>query len=181
MDRLLCPLRMPLRKIERAAVICGCVLLFLLMLLVSADVFLRYALNSPFGWTYDVVSMYLMPGIFFLLLSDSFRGGAQVRVDILRDGFPRRVRAVTDALGYLCALVIFGAIGARTFGRGWDALTGGDAVAGAIPWPMWPSIMLVPVGCAMLSVRLVIATIAGFRDPETETGAETPLAEGGVE
>ncbi|MCF8490959.1 MAG: TRAP transporter small permease [Rhodospirillum sp.] len=177
MERLLRPLRM----IERAFVACGCVLLFLLMLTVAADVFLRYGLNSPFGWTYDVVSLYLMPGIFFLLLSDSFRGGAQVRVDILRDGFPRRARAAADALGYLCALVVFGVIGARTFGRGWGALMGGDAIAGPIPWPMWPSIMLVPLGCAMLSVRLVIATIGGFLAQEPDSGVENLLAEGGVE
>ncbi|MGQ9370327.1 TRAP transporter small permease subunit [Azospirillum sp. ST 5-10] len=175
------PLLRALRRVERLAAAAGCALLLALMLIITADVVLRYALHRPFEWTHDVVTLYLMPGIFFLLLSDSFRGGAQVRVDILRDGFSPRGRAWADALGNLCALGVFALIGCATLRRGVEALAGNDVVAGPIPWPMWPSVMIVPVGCAMLLVRLALSTAAGFRSPGPAPAFGQALAEGGVE
>lgn len=145
--------------IERTAVRIGNTVLIALMLLVSADVFLRYLINKPLIWTHDVVSLYLMPAIFFLMLSDSFREGAQVRVDILRDRFPQRFRAIVDALGYLAVLVVVVLIGLGGWREFLKALGGREVVAGSIPWPVWPSFILVVIGSVMLVLRLAITAV----------------------
>ena len=35
-----------------------------------------------------------------------------------------------------------------------------DVMAGAIPWPMWPSIGLVPLGAGLITIRLALHLIA---------------------
>lgn len=154
-----------LRRIERVAVMIGCLFLFTLMIIVTADVFLRYFLHRPFVWTHDVVTLYVMPAIFFLILSDSMNAGAQVRVDILRDHFPRFLKALADAIGYLGAAVGFVLIGLGGWRQCLEAIEQNEVVAGSIAWQVWPSFLLVAIGSLMLVVRLVISTVEGFRSP----------------
>ena len=45
------------------------VCLFAIMVIVFLDVGLRYIFNSPLGWSYDVISLYLMVALFFLTVS----------------------------------------------------------------------------------------------------------------
>ena len=40
--------------------------------------------------------------------------------------------------------------------RAVDAFKAGDVMAGAIPWPMWPSIVLVPIGAGIITIRLAL-------------------------
>lgn len=151
-----------LRKVESVSVLIGCLLLFALMIIVTADVFLRYFLHHPFVWTHEVVTLYLMPAIFFLLLSDSMNAGAQVRVDILRDHFPPFLKSLADAIGYLGAAVGFLLIGLGGWRQFLEAVEQNEVVAGSIPWQVWPSFLLVAIGCLMLVIRLVAATVEGF-------------------
>lgn len=156
----------------------GNTVLLALMLLVTADVFLRYFIGKPLVWAHDVVSLYLLPAVFFLMLSDSFREGAQVRVDILRDHLPTRLRAFTDAIGHLATLVAVVLIG---IGAGWqllEAWRAEEVVAGSIPWPVWPSFLLVVLGSAMLALRLAAACV-GETGPGAGAAGRTDTAEAG--
>lgn len=161
------PMLNTFKFVERVAVIIGCGFLFVLMIIVTADVFMRYFLHQPLIWTHEVVTLYLMPAIFFLLLSDSMRAGAQVRVDILRDHFPRPLRSLADGIGYIGAAIGFVLIGYGGWKQCIDAIEHNEVVAGSIPWQVWPSFLLVAIGSLMLVVRLLIATSDGFRKPDT--------------
>ena len=79
-----------LSVIERAVTSVAVICLFAIMLIVVADVFMRYAVNRPFSFTYDLVGLYLMAGLFYLALSDTFAIHAHVSVDILVHRFSRR-------------------------------------------------------------------------------------------
>src|SRR6202000_491570 len=72
-----------LTAIERTLTVIAVVFLFVIMVLVVADVFMRYAVNRPFSFTYDLIGLYLLAGVFFLTLSDGLREHAHVGVDIL--------------------------------------------------------------------------------------------------
>ena len=69
--------------LERALTVIAVVFMFVIMLLVVTDVFMRYALNSPFSFTYDLIGLYLLAGVFFFTLSDALREHVHVGVDIL--------------------------------------------------------------------------------------------------
>ena len=56
-------LQSALTGIERAVTSVAVICLFAIMLIVVADVFMRYAVNRPFSFTYDLVGLYLMAGL----------------------------------------------------------------------------------------------------------------------
>ncbi len=128
--------------------------LFAIMLIVFFDVGLRYIFNSPLGWSYDLISLYLMVALFFLALSVTQRDDHHVRVDIIFRYVSPRVRHVMELAGYLLAIVVLLAIayaGARKFWTSWQH---NDVVAGAIGWPTWLSAIFVPLGVGLLVLRL---------------------------
>lgn len=172
MNALLPPPFLPMaRRIERIALWGGCACLMALMLIVTADVAFRYALNRPFAWSHDVITLYITPGLFFLTLSDSHRVGAQVSVDVLHRALPAPLRRLADAVCDLLALCMFGLLAYGGTLRALDSWSSGDVVTGAIPWPIWPSTLLVPVGAGMLAIRLA-ASLAVNAAGSADTSAQ---------
>jgi TRAP-type C4-dicarboxylate transport system permease small subunit len=153
-------LQSALAGIERAVTSIAVICLFAIMLIVVADVFMRYAVNRPFSFTYDLVGLYLMAGLFYLALSDTFAIHAHVSVDILVHRFSPSVRRLCEILTCLCGITVFSLITWLGLNRAIENFVDGDVLAGAIPWPSWASAALVPLGCAVLTVRLLLHLVA---------------------
>ena len=159
MSRAFAAANTALALVERVASSIAALLMFVIMVVVTADVFMRYALNRPFSFTYDLVGLYLLAGVFFFTLSDAFRDHAHVSVDILVSRFPPSVRRVTEIVVALCALFVFVLITFIGYERALENYQNGEVVAGAIPWPTWMSTALVPIGCGLLVLRLLMQLI----------------------
>jgi len=75
---------------------------------------------------------------------------------------PERPRA---ALAAACLVLVLGYIGLVGH-AGWyvfaDAWSNGDVLAGAIAWPRWPALLLVPIGCGLLALRLIVDLIGNL-------------------
>jgi TRAP-type C4-dicarboxylate transport system permease small subunit len=147
---------------ERVLRAVAVLLLFVIMLLVVADVFMRYVVNEPFGFTYDLIGLYLLSGVFFLTLSDALREHVHVSVDILVHRFPRPVRRLSEIVTALVGLFVFSLVTWLGFERALDNYLGEDVLAGAIPWPTWISAALVPLGCGMLVLRLALQGVGNL-------------------
>jgi TRAP-type C4-dicarboxylate transport system permease small subunit len=145
-----------LALIERAATTIAAIVMFAIMIIVSADVFMRYVFNSPLGWTYDLISLYLMAAVFFLVLSNAYLQGAHVSVDILQQRLPDRPYRITELITTAASFVVFLLITWVGWLRTVDAFEQADVLAGAIPWPTWPAYALVPFGAGLLALRLAI-------------------------
>jgi TRAP-type C4-dicarboxylate transport system permease small subunit len=148
-----------LAAIERALTVIAVVFLFVIMVLVVADVFMRYVVNRPFAFTYDLIGLYLLAGVFFLTLSDALREHAHVGVDILLHRFSPAGRRLSEIVTALVGLFVFGLISWLGFDRALDNFQQNDVLAGAIPWPTWISAALVPFGCGVLVLRLTLQLI----------------------
>lgn len=127
-----------------------------IMTIVVSDVFFRYLLNRPFSWAYDLISLYLMAGLFFLVLSGAYAARAHVGVDIIYQMMSPRLRSVADLVTNLSGVALFSVIAKIGFDRFLAAFIAGDAIAASIPWPTWPSYLLVPLGAGMLTLRMLI-------------------------
>lgn len=149
-------LQSALRLVERAATWMAAAVMFTIMVIVAADVFMRYVFNSPFGWAYDLISLYLMAAVFFLVLSHAYLVGAHVSVDILQQALRPGPYRVTEVITTAVSFVVFVLIAWVGWHRMVDAIEQGDVLAGAIPWPTWPALALVPFGCGLLAIRLAI-------------------------
>jgi TRAP-type C4-dicarboxylate transport system permease small subunit len=148
-----------LATIERGLTIVAVVFLFTIMLLVVADVFMRYVVNRPFSFTYDLIGLYLLAGVFFLTLSDGLREHAHVGVDILLSRFSPAGRRLSEIVTALVGLFVFVLIAIVGFDRAMENYQQSDVLAGAIPWPTWVSAALVPLGCGVMTLRLLMQLV----------------------
>jgi len=145
--------------VERVALGVAMLMMLAVMAIVSADVFMRYVFNSPFSWAYDLISLYLMAGIFFLALSQTYAAGGHVSVDILEQSFPAWLKRGCECLITALAFGAFAVMADAGLNRAVEAYRSADVVAGAIAWPTWPAIALVPLGAGLLCLRLVLLFI----------------------
>jgi TRAP-type C4-dicarboxylate transport system permease small subunit len=143
-----------LATIEKIASTIAAVFMFAIMIIVFGDVIMRYAFNKPFSWAYDLISLYLMAGIFFLVLSEAYTDRAHVSVDILQQKFSPPMIRLSEIVTCIVGITVFALIAYLGFLRAADSFRSSDVMAGAIPWPMWPSIGMVPFGAGLITLRL---------------------------
>jgi TRAP-type C4-dicarboxylate transport system permease small subunit len=144
-----------LRWVERAFAAVAAAMLLAIMLIATCDVVLRYFFNSPLGWSYDVISLYLMAGVFFLALAETLERNAHVAVDLLHSHLPDRLRHAALLPGYALAAIVLCAVTWLATQRAVESYTNGDVIAGRFDWPTWISAAFVAVGFAILTLRVV--------------------------
>ncbi|NYT61687.1 TRAP transporter small permease [Alcaligenaceae bacterium] len=144
---------------ERVLMGIAALMMFLIMLLVVVDVMLRYFFNSPLAWSYELISLYLMVGLFFFSLSDALRCNAHVSVDLLQYKMSARVRHGVEMVGYFFASVVFAGILYMSIERTYISYIGHDVIAGSIAWPTWLSNIAVPVGSGVMLLRMIFRVI----------------------
>jgi TRAP-type C4-dicarboxylate transport system permease small subunit len=149
-----------LTAIEKATSIIAACFMFAIMIIVFSDVIMRYAFNRPFSWAYDLISLYIMAGVFFLSLSSTYAVNGHINVDILLPRFSGFVQRLCIIISNLVGLAIFIPIAWLGYQRALDNFVSSDVMAGAIPWPTWASAALVPIGAGILALRLALHLIA---------------------
>jgi TRAP-type C4-dicarboxylate transport system permease small subunit len=130
-----------------------------IMGIVTLDVVMRYLLRSPLWWAYDLIGVYLMCGIFFLLLSRTFWLNAHIAVDLFQKRFSAQLRRASQALVCGVCGATFLAITYATLLATHDAYEAADVTASG-NWPVWPALALAPIGCGILGVRLLLSLAA---------------------
>jgi TRAP-type C4-dicarboxylate transport system permease small subunit len=168
-----------LQRLEDWLAIGSAVAVFLIMLIVVADVALRYLMNAPLPWSFDLISIYLMGAAFFLALSQTLRLSHHVNVDLAYERFPLVVRRLLKLIGWGLAAALFGWIAWLAAATAFDRYTKGDVIVGAYTWPTWIPAAIAALGFGAMVVRLVLgvmvlaARLAGGRiDVEPYAGSD---------
>jgi TRAP-type C4-dicarboxylate transport system permease small subunit len=147
------------RSIEKFCVGIAGIAMFLIMMVVVIDVVLRYFFNAPLSWAFELISLYLMVGLFFFALSDTLANHAHVCVDILHLYMPARLRHAAEFIGYAAAIPVFVGIFYMSVTATWEAYQGAEVLAGHIAWPTWPARLCVPFGVGVLLLRMALRFI----------------------
>jgi TRAP-type C4-dicarboxylate transport system permease small subunit len=148
-----------LAVLETGLAALACLALAAIMLIVVVDVAMRYALSMPLGWSYDLIGLYLLVAVFFLMLPDTLHHHGHVAIDLFTNVLPRRLRHPGLAAGYSAGAVVMALIGFEAWGRFGAAYAGQDRIAALVPWLTWPAYLIVTVGTALLTVRLVYRAV----------------------
>ena len=159
-----------LKMAERSLALLATGFMLAIMLVVTADVAMRYLFNSPFPWAYDLIALYLMAGVFYFVLSDAQREHAHVSIDIVQNRMGRRVRHLTGLLTALISAVLFTLIAYVGVENAWESYANDEVLAGIIPWPMWLSAIIVPIGSTLLVFRLALQAVGHLRGLATGNG-----------
>ncbi|HLT79254.1 MAG TPA: TRAP transporter small permease [Ferrovibrio sp.] len=143
-------------------------LLCLVMAVCVCDVVLRYFLNAPLLWSFDLITIYLLSGIYFFALTSTDDHGDHIAVDFFYLVFPTHIRRV---ISFVADLIVFVAVAIMTIGifdRLLDAIQFGDMFNSAIVAPVWTSLIAPPIGllayCLLLAHRLITLRSAYHAD-----------------
>jgi TRAP-type C4-dicarboxylate transport system permease small subunit len=128
--------------------------LLLIMLIVFADVVMRYAFHAPLSWPYTVIGNYLMVSVFFLMLSNTLHANHHIAIDVFQNMFPLRMRETLQATGFLASALIMGLIAWQSYLRWWTAFRADERLAANIPWPTW-------IAYAILTLQHFASALSG--------------------
>jgi len=167
-------------EVERLTAFVGGLTIFVLMVLVTANVVLRRLFNAPVQGVVDIVTMSMVTfGV--LCISFCYREAGHIRMDMVLKVLSGRVAVAANLAVTLVALFTVTAILPGTWTHFQRAYEFGDSTFG-IGLVTWPSKLAVPVGLAILWLRLVLEIFVWLRlmrDPAAEPfGVPTPGASG---
>lgn len=129
--------------------------IFLVMLLVVADVVGRNVLGAPVPGSFEI-SESLMVFIVFLAVGYVEATGGNIRVELLGSRVSERKRHLLHALTCLLGILFFGLIAWDTWRYALESWAVREFMTGTLPLPLYPAKLAVPVGCAMLVVQFLI-------------------------
>lgn len=118
------------------------------------EVFVRYVLNAPTAWAFDM-SYLMYAAVFFMAGAYTLSRGGHVRADMFYRLWPVRVQAGVELILYVLfffpgvtALVIAG------WGYGYSSARILEvSVNSPAGMPIWPLKMMIPIGAALLTLQ----------------------------
>ncbi|MEW6667603.1 MAG: TRAP transporter small permease [Thermodesulfobacteriota bacterium] len=142
-------------KVEWILCLIGGFILLIITIHTCMDVLGRYLFNSPLPDTLEITKA-LMVGIVFLTVPYVASTKGHVRVELFTEHLPHRGQLYFAMLSYLVGLFVFSLAAWDSGAQAWTAFITKDFEQGIFQIPYWPSKMLVPLGCGMLSMRCLI-------------------------
>ena len=128
----------------------------IMLVLILVQVFTRYVLNDPVEGVIGATELYLMPVIVFGSLSYLEMHDGHVRVGLIFDALPDRVRAGLDVVLRLAAAAFFATV---CYGASREALKAweyGYRTSGDIDAPLVTTLVIAPIGCLLMVLRLLV-------------------------
>lgn len=143
--------------------------IFLMMLMVTTDVFLRDVFRSPIKGTIEISELFQVMAVFFgLAYCESKRG--HVRVDFLISYLGRRTELALDVVITLIALAFFALMtwySAANALQAWQS----KELFEMLRVVVWPFRFIVPLGCFALSLELLLHLLTDVTSLRRGTGS----------
>ncbi|MFC1581198.1 TRAP transporter small permease [Thermodesulfobacteriota bacterium] len=145
--------------ITRVSGIVSMVFIFLLMILITADVGLRVTLNRPITGTIEIAEL-LMVVIVFFGLSWTAHNKMHIKVDLFVARYPKRMQKIIDIINYTVALILTAVLCWRTFEEAANVKLFG-LVSAYIEVPKYPfyAIAAIGWGCFFIATIGIIIEI----------------------
>lgn len=146
-----------LARLEDWGVAIADAVLGLMMMIVVIDVTMRYAFNSPLRWSYDLLSLFLIPAVFFFSLAQTHRRGEHIAVDFFANLMSPWLRKLVLRTGLVFAA---GSAILLTYVLGEEALHSisvQETAFGYYVWPIWIPKVIAALGVLVLTLRIVVS------------------------
>jgi TRAP-type transport system small permease protein len=155
------------------------VILFLMMVEVTCDVFGRYVLNSPIKGSIDFGEL-MMVVIVFCGIAYTALTKRHVRVDLVTSMAPPRIRKVLDSVAFFMSAGTYGLIAWQLGIRAWEnVFFPPGEITQLLYIPLAPFIFVGAIGSLMLSLEFSIdffhALFQGAGEHAVTSSSEGPL------
>jgi TRAP-type mannitol/chloroaromatic compound transport system permease small subunit len=146
-------------------------LMALVVAIVTFDVFMRYVLNSPTLWGYDLTYM-VGCGFYTLGLGYAQKHGANIRVDLWYSKFPPRVKVVFDTLTTLFFfLPTYILLTQKLWENALHSLASGEKATTSTWYPyLAPVKLCLAAGFSLFVLQLASDVLQGIFKLRTESG-----------
>jgi len=145
-------------SLGRAFGIAGIVVLVVMMLTTGADVFLRYAFNSPILGSCELIELMMLVVAFTTIVWCTV-DESHIKVDLLSKFIPHTSQTISDIVFYLISLVLMSLIGWRSFLEAL-AIRPTDISAGEMTWildiPHYPFYIFITLACVLTALMLLV-------------------------
>lgn len=145
-----------LARVARWAII---VMMAAMTVAVFLQVLFRYLFDTPLSWS-EELSRFAFVWVCFLGAAVLVRGNQHIRVTIVEDVVPFRVRVVLRVLQYLGALICMWVFLQGGLGITWNEWS---QLAPATQIPMGWIYLIVPLSAGLMLVWLVASAVSEFR------------------
>ena len=164
-----------MKRINSIAAVTGAFLVFLMTLLIAANIIGR-KLGYPLPGAVNLAG-FMLAAVTFLGLSHCEEVGGHVRVEVVLHRLTPKNRRLLLLFNLLVALFIYGFM---AWGSGIDTIEAWrllQMIPGAVSLPVYPSKTIVTIGCGLMCIQLALNIIGLFGKRWKESLAETISAE----
>ncbi len=137
--------------------------LLVIMVAISLDAVLRYAFSAPIAGVLESVELLLIFVVFGSVAQTQADGG-HIAIRVLIERFGDRGRAVVKIITSVLALGLFGVMTWATAARAWRSLGMWEYSEGLIEFPIYPSRIMVALGCLFLCLQLAWELTVAIRE-----------------
>lgn len=148
-------------RLARSASTLAGLAVLVIVALITYDVAMRHFFNEPQLFV-DELASFLEVLVIFGGLAYTFRTGGHVRVDLVTTHLPGRARAWLRAVGLVLGLVFLAIVMWTTVESVLTAYRYGR-VSAVMLYPLWPTMLLIPLGLALLALVMLVALAAQLR------------------
>lgn len=146
-------------KFESVLLVISMLTLFIMMLWVFTDVFLRFFFNAPLKGTIEITGEYLMVLIVYLAISSTQKHDGHIKVTLFSDKFPKKIENIIKFITNLVAAFIFLWVSYFNFQKGGDYLNNSITSVGSLDYPLAPALFIIGFGILMISIRLIFESV----------------------
>ncbi len=146
-------------KVENFCVIFSIGSLFIMMVWIFADVFMRTLFNSPIPGTTEITGEYFMVIIIFLSLSYALRKKDHIQVLVLFEKLSDKSQSVLKILTNILILVVLIISAYTMFNTSIDSLERNIRSSSVLGYPISPALFLIAIGITFLCCRLIVESI----------------------
>lgn len=157
---------------------------FLMMMLAVVDVIGRYVFKSSIFGSQDLTQL-MMVIVVFLGFGIEAEEDGNVRIEILYQHFPKKLKAVMNILAWLLGMAAYGMVSYRLYLRAMSVFARHNASTMTLGISLAPFLLIAAIGCFLMVLQLLSNIIIdmmalGGRDLRAEAKALTaPAVEAG--
>jgi TRAP-type mannitol/chloroaromatic compound transport system permease small subunit len=120
------------------------------------EVISRYVFNQPTMWVWPINKQLF--GVFILFAGIyAMQKDDHIRVEILYDLFPPKLKAVARWIALACFLIFIIALILQGSRMAWMSWTAKEKLSGAFRFPVYPLKMLIPIAALLFLLAGIVA------------------------
>jgi TRAP-type C4-dicarboxylate transport system permease small subunit len=147
-----------LAKIERALTIGSTALIIITMCFITAEVFMRYVMNSPIPGHLELSSLFV-PVMVFAAVSYTQSQGGHVGMTLIVDNLPPDIQNKVEIVTLLLTVFTCSILSYFSFKFSYGEYQIGNTTETPPYFLTWPSAVAVPIGYALISIRCYLQAL----------------------